>query len=70
MVVVVSLYRDARHRLAGLVDELTVRQLRVRVPATPAWTVHELLTHLVGRAADVASGRVDRVPVRDGQRGT
>ncbi len=61
-VMVEGVYRDARHRLAGLVAELTQLQLQVPVPATPAWTVHELVAHLVGGAADVASGRLDGAP--------
>ncbi len=62
VVMVTGVYRDARHRLAGLVAELTETQLRVRVPGTPAWTVHEVVAHLVGGASDVASGRVDGAP--------
>jgi len=55
-------YRDARGRLTELVGALTGEQLRTPVPATSAWTVHELVTHLVGGAADTASGRLDGAP--------
>jgi len=41
-------YRDARGRLIELVGALTGEQLRTPVPATSAWTVHELVAHLVG----------------------
>jgi len=55
-------YRDARGRLTELVGALTGEQLRTPVPATAAWTVHELIAHLVGGAADTASGRLDGAP--------
>jgi len=55
-------YRDARGRLTRLVGALTGGQLRTPVPATSAWTVHELVAHLVGGAADTASGRLDGAP--------
>jgi uncharacterized protein (TIGR03083 family) len=52
-------YRQTRRRICELTSELSDDQLRVPVPATPGWTVHELLAHLVGGAADVATSRVD-----------
>jgi len=55
-------YRAARGRLTKLVGALTGEQLRTPVPATSAWTVHELVAHLVGGAADTASGRLDGAP--------
>ncbi|MGH3573985.1 MAG: maleylpyruvate isomerase N-terminal domain-containing protein [Pseudonocardiaceae bacterium] len=55
-------YRDAHGRLAELARALSVEQLRTPVSATPAWTVHEVFAHLVGGAADVASGRLDGLP--------
>ncbi|KAA0103483.1 maleylpyruvate isomerase family mycothiol-dependent enzyme [Mycolicibacterium sp. P1-5] len=54
-------YRAARCRVRELVDTLNDEQLRSHVPATPRWTVHELLAHLVGCAADAISGRLDGV---------
>jgi uncharacterized protein (TIGR03083 family) len=55
-------YGRARGRVAELAAELTEEQLAARVPATPDWTVHELLAHLVGGAADTASGRLGGSP--------
>jgi len=55
-------YGGARGRLTRLVGALTGEQLRTPVPATSAWTVHELVAHLVGGAADTASGRLDGAP--------
>jgi uncharacterized protein (TIGR03083 family) len=46
-------------RLAGAMDE---DDLAVMVPATPDWTVHQVLAHLAGSAADAASGRMDGAP--------
>lgn len=57
-----TIYRAARARVADLVAALSDEQLRGPVPATPRWTTHELLAHLVGCAADAASGRVDGAP--------
>jgi uncharacterized protein (TIGR03083 family) len=56
------LYRDARQRLTDIAGTLSADQLNGRVAATPAWTVHDLLAHLVGGAADVTAGRVDGIP--------
>lgn len=52
-------YRDARHRVTAIAEALGDHQLRAPVPAAPGWTVHQLLAHLVGGAADAATGRVD-----------
>ncbi|OBB98233.1 maleylpyruvate isomerase family mycothiol-dependent enzyme [Mycolicibacterium peregrinum] len=54
-------YRAVRGRLSELAVTLNDEQRLMLVPATPRWTVHELLAHLVGGAADAASGRLDRV---------
>ena len=56
------IYREARTRISGLAATLSDEQLQAPVPATPRWTMHELLAHLVGCAADAASGRVDGAP--------
>jgi uncharacterized protein (TIGR03083 family) len=56
------IYRKARARIAELAATLSDEQLQAPVPATPRWTAHELLAHLVGCSADAASGRVDGAP--------
>ena len=56
------IYRKARARVADLAAMLSDEQLQAPVPATPRWTAHELPAHLVGCAADAASGRVDGAP--------
>lgn len=55
-------YRNARKRVADLATAPGDEQLRAPVPATPEWTVHELLALLVGVAADTACGRLDGAP--------
>lgn len=54
-----TVYRNGRTRVADLAATLDDDQLQTPVPATPEWTVHELLAHLVGLAADVTAGRLD-----------
>ncbi|BBY56973.1 maleylpyruvate isomerase family mycothiol-dependent enzyme [Mycolicibacterium sarraceniae] len=54
-------YRAARGRVNELACALSDHQLQLQVPATPRWTVHELLAHLVGCASDAISGRLDGV---------
>ncbi len=50
-----TLYQDARERvtelLSGPLDDTRP------VPATPGWTVHDVLAHLAGVAEDLAAGR-------------
>ncbi|PXX02491.1 maleylpyruvate isomerase family mycothiol-dependent enzyme [Mycolicibacterium moriokaense] len=55
------IYHKARTRVCDLAATLSDEQLQTPVPATPDWTVRELLAHLVGGAADAASGRLDGV---------
>jgi uncharacterized protein (TIGR03083 family) len=54
-------YRTARGRVQELAATLGDDQLHLQVPATPRWTVHELLAHLVGCASDAINGRLDGV---------
>ncbi|OBK87322.1 maleylpyruvate isomerase family mycothiol-dependent enzyme [Mycolicibacter sinensis] len=55
-------YRAARDRVGALAAGLGDHQLRTPVPATPGWTVHDVLAHMVGGAADVLAGRLDGAP--------
>ncbi|GFG71332.1 maleylpyruvate isomerase family mycothiol-dependent enzyme [Mycolicibacter senuensis] len=57
-----AIYRAARGRIGALAAGLGDHQLRTPVPATPGWTVHHVLAHLVGGAADVLAGRLDGAP--------
>src|ERR1700722_4546013 len=55
-------YRHARARVSHMFSAFTADQLQLTVPATPAWTVHGVLAHLVGGAADAAGDRLDGAP--------
>jgi uncharacterized protein (TIGR03083 family) len=51
-------YADCRRRLGALVDDSVAE---VPVPATPEWTVHDVLAHLRGVPEDVLAGNMDGV---------
>ena len=55
-------YDDAVSAIASVATNLTEEQLTQKVPATPAWTVRDLLAHLAGEAADAVSGRMENAP--------
>ena len=57
-----SLYREHVADISAWAGDLTGEQLAVLVPATPAWTVHEVLAHLAGGACDAVTGRMDGAP--------
>jgi uncharacterized protein (TIGR03083 family) len=57
-----QLYRDHVDALATQVPTLTDEQLATTVPATPRWTVREVLAHLTGGASDAVTGRMDGAP--------
>jgi uncharacterized protein (TIGR03083 family) len=47
------LYRLEREALLALLRSLSEEQLRRTVPATPAWSVHDVVAHVVGITADL-----------------
>jgi uncharacterized protein (TIGR03083 family) len=51
-----ALYEQARVDLLDLVDSLTEAQRHARVPATPAWSVLDVVAHVTGIAADLNGG--------------
>ena len=51
-----ALYEENRLTLAQLVRGLSDDELQTAVPATPGWTVRDILGHLAGDASSVASG--------------
>ena len=57
-----ALYRENVEALSELAPTLTEEQRATIVPATPAWTVHEVLAHLAGGALDAVTGRMDGAP--------
>lgn len=56
-----ALYRSARHRISALVSAPGIDPNLV-VPATPEWTVHDVVAHLTGVAADGTSGNMAGAP--------
>lgn len=51
-----DLYCETRDRVVAVASDLDPD---LAVPACPGWTVHSVISHLVGLAADVVTGRVD-----------
>ncbi len=56
-----SAYRGVRERATGIVRGLDDPVTAAVVPATPAWSVHDLLAHLVGVSRDAVDGRLDGI---------
>src|SRR4051794_4449375 len=52
-----ALYEAERVAFLALLRSVTTEQLGRVVPATPAWTVHDVLAHLVGITADLNAQR-------------
>ncbi|HEX9259479.1 MAG TPA: maleylpyruvate isomerase family mycothiol-dependent enzyme [Acidimicrobiales bacterium] len=50
------LYRDTRLRIADVVRQLTPEQQATPVPATPGWTVRDVVAHLLGVVEDGLAG--------------
>ena len=57
-----ALYREHVAAVSALASDLTDEQLATPVPATPAWTAHDVLAHLAGVSSDGATGRMDGAP--------
>lgn len=51
-----TLYDENRLKLAQLVRGLSDKQLITAVPATPGWTIRDIISHLAGDVSSVASG--------------
>ena len=49
-------WTQAQQRVIGLVAGLSSTQAETVVPACPAWTVRDLLSHMIGLDADVIGG--------------
>ena len=54
-------YRGVRLRVGELVAGADAVTLEAVAPATPDWTVHDVLAHLVGVSTDIVSGNLDGV---------
>jgi len=51
-----QIYAEARLRLCDLVRSMPDDQLATTVPATPKWTVKDVIAHLVGGPTDLLDG--------------
>jgi len=58
-------YGACRERIAGLVRDLDDERAAQRVTATPDWSVHDVLAHLVGVVSEINAGKVDGVGSRE-----
>lgn len=50
-------YRESRRRMTTLIDATTDERRSLVVAACPAWTVHDLVSHVTGIAVDLGAGR-------------
>ncbi|MER7245661.1 maleylpyruvate isomerase N-terminal domain-containing protein [Kribbella sp. NPDC000426] len=57
-----ELYHAGRERMADAVRDLSLEDLDRQVPACPQWSVHSLVSHLTGVAADFVVGNVVGAP--------
>jgi uncharacterized protein (TIGR03083 family) len=54
-------YRGVRLRVGEVVAGADAATLDTVAPATPDWTVHDVLAHLVGVSTDIVTGNLDGV---------
>jgi uncharacterized protein (TIGR03083 family) len=59
-----ALYAGNVAAVTALAEGLGADRLAVQVPATPEWTVEQVLAHLAGGPADGVAGRMDGAPGR------
>src|SRR6476659_10164854 len=57
-----AVYRANVDAVCALAESLDAEELSRVVPATPDWTVHDVLAHLAGSPADLLAGRMDGAP--------
>ena len=57
-----EVYRANVAAVSALAGSLGTEDLARRVPATPDWTVHDVLAHLAGSPADLLGDRMDGAP--------
>jgi uncharacterized protein (TIGR03083 family) len=57
-----DLYRQARGRITDLVLALDPSEYWETVPATPDWTIHDVVAHLRGIVEDAIAGNMDGAP--------
>lgn len=60
----VEIFQATAERVAQLAESVTPAQAQRTVPATPEWSVHDLLAHLTGVTRDFATGQTQDAPSR------
>ena len=58
-------YEAAHARIVELLRSLSEEQAATAVPATPGWTVHDVLAHLAAITTDGLAGRLTGIPSDD-----
>ncbi len=56
-----ELYASARGRIAAIAVDLPREAAELNCPATPEWTVHDVLAHLRGSTEDIRTGNLEGV---------
>ena len=54
-----EIYRGTRRRVVALVGGLSGEDAARVAPATPQWSVHDIVAHLAGLTTDVLSGNIE-----------
>lgn len=54
-----AIYGETRQRIADLTAGLSPDELALEAPATPGWSVRDIVCHLSGGAADFLSGNME-----------
>lgn len=57
-----AVYAGCRERITELVRPLGSQAAQIMVPTCPAWSVHDLVAHVVGSADNVVAGRLEGAP--------
>lgn len=60
-----QVYADNAEAIAKVAPSWDAAALATVVPATPEWTVYDVLRHLAGGSSDVLAGRMDGAPSPD-----
>lgn len=56
-----TIYAACRERFTELIRSLDDAQIATRVSATADWTVHDVVSHLVGIVSDINAGKFDGI---------
>ncbi len=57
-------YQTSRSRIVEIIDTIDKSAAATRVPACPAWTVHDVVAHVTGLAVDLGAGRLPSGPAQ------